>query len=98
MFVSWKRVINYFKTSIQHQNTKAKMKQLIHDHKAHLWKNLLTSFLYQFDELVMNYNDVADTSEIINDDDNFARSGSGVCMKIAKKSAPFHIHRNAQRS
>ena len=53
---------------IQRQNTKSKMKQMIHDHKAHLWKNLLTSFWYLFDELVTNYNDVANTSEIIHDD------------------------------
>ena len=35
----------------------------------YLWKNLLTSFIYRFEELVTNYNDVADTSEIIKDDE-----------------------------
>ena len=64
---TWERLISYFQKSIQHQNTKAKMKQMIHDHKAHLWKNLLTSFIYWFDELVTNYNDIADTSENFQD-------------------------------
>ena len=32
------------------------------------WKNLMTSFVYRFDELIANYNDVADITEIINDD------------------------------
>ena len=51
---TWKRILDYFKTSIQHQNTKLKMKQKIYDLKAHQWKNLMTSFIYRFDELVTN--------------------------------------------
>ena len=29
----------------------------------------MTSFVYRFDELITNYNDVADITEIINDDE-----------------------------
>ena len=47
-------------SQIHHQNTKSQMRKKINDHKAHLWKNLMTSFVYQFDELITNYNDVAD--------------------------------------
>ena len=41
------------------------MKQKIYDHKAHLWKKLFTSFIYRFDELITNYNEVANDDEII---------------------------------
>ena len=52
-------------SQIHHQNTKSQMRKKINDHKAHLWKNLMTSFVYQFDELITNYNDVADIAQII---------------------------------
>ena len=29
----------------------------------------MTSFVYRFDELITNYNDVADTTDIIQDDE-----------------------------
>ena len=63
------KVIMYFTTSIQHQYVKSKMKQKkIHEHQAHAWTGLLTTFLYRFDKLVTNYNDVADTTKVINKD------------------------------
>ena len=64
---TWNRIIKYFRTSIHHQNTKGQMKQKIYDHKAHLWKNQLSSFIFRFEELITNYNEVADTGEIILD-------------------------------
>ena len=36
------------------------MKQQIQDHKAHTWTRLLTTFLYRFEELIANFNDVAE--------------------------------------
>ena len=66
---TWGRLELYFKKSIHHQNTKSEMKQKIINHKAHLWKNLMTSFIYRFNELITNYNDVADTTEIIEEDE-----------------------------
>ena len=66
---TWGRVLHYFQSSIQHQNTKSHMRKKIDEHKAHLWKNLMTSFVYRFDELITNYNDIADITEIIQDDE-----------------------------
>ena len=45
------------------------MDKAFHDEKCVLWKNLLTLFLYRFNELITNYNDVANTSEIIDDNE-----------------------------
>ena len=79
---TWGRLILYFQKSIQHQNTKSQMRKKINEHKAHLWKNAMTSFVYRFDELITNYNDVADITDIINDDEKkeLLRNGAILCI------------------